>query len=255
MFEFVRRLSRFLAAMDAKSATSLLVSVTLLCVVAALLVFGRNWLSLDGEGDLAALFQQAAGSPFAFFGVAAIFSLLALTGFPQILLIAASVVWFGPVTGGAYAWAATMVSASLTFAIGRMLGGEWVRRVGGARAQSLIEFIQRRGVWASGLIRVVPSAPFIIVNAAAGAAHVPLWKYWLGTGVGIVPKISIVATLGALAPDRAALNDGVGGIVEFFASRDPERLAALAALLVGWMAFLFVVRLVYVRFGGRVDEP
>ncbi|MEO1015257.1 MAG: VTT domain-containing protein [Pseudomonadota bacterium] len=254
MFEFVRRASRFLATMDARTMTSLVVSAVLLGFVAAMLVYGQGWLHLENDGELTRLFRRVANSPLAIIGVIAIFSFLALTGFPQILLITATVVWFGPWNGAVYAWIATMVSATLTFAIGHAFGGDWVRRIGGERSKSLIEFLRRHGVWASGLIRVVPSAPFIVVNAAAGAAHIPLWKYWLGSGVGIVPKISIVAALGALAPDRAALNDGVGGIVDFFTARDPSHLAALAALIGGWIAFLFVVRVFYVRLRRRDDR-
>jgi len=97
----------------------------------------------------------------------------------------------------------------------------------------------------------VPSAPFVVVNAAAGAAHIPLWKYLLGTGIGIVPKILLVAGIGVFLPEPGQITAEIGDIVAFFQSREPKDLAILAAIILGWLAFLYVMRLVYVRLRRR----
>jgi len=97
----------------------------------------------------------------------------------------------------------------------------------------------------------VPSAPFIVVNAAAGAAHIPMWKYWLGTGIGIIPKILVVAGLAAFTPDSHALRDGVTGVVDFFTTRDPAHLSMIALIIVGWLGFLLLVRWLYRRLRKR----
>lgn len=251
MVEFLRGLTRFLTRMDAKAMTSLAVSATLLLFVVFMLIFGRDWLNLDQEGQLSRLLLAASQSPWAVVGVVSIFSLLALTAFPQILLITMTVVVFGPEKGALYSWLATMASATLTFGLGHFLGGRWVGGLSVPRIQRTIGFLRRHGVVASGLIRVVPSAPFIVVNAAAGTAHIPLWKYWLGTGVGIVPKILVVALLGALAPDANVLSDGVDGLVDFFTSRRPEDLALIALIIAGWLAFLYFARSLYRRMRAR----
>lgn len=247
MFESVKRLSRFLANMDAKTATSLAVSLTLLGFVVSMFFFGQHWLDLKNDDMLTGLMSRAEGSPLALVGVVSVYVLLALTGFPQILLFTATIIAFGPALGAAYSWIGTMASATFTFGLGHFLGGRWVRRYGGERVQSTIEFLGRHGILASGLVRVVPSAPFIVVNAAAGAAHMPLWKFWFGTGVGIVPKIAVVALLGAFTPDKASLQRGIDGVVAFFLSRDPRDLAILAVLVPGWIALLFLARRVYHR--------
>ncbi|MEE2692888.1 MAG: VTT domain-containing protein [Pseudomonadota bacterium] len=254
MVEFWRRMWRFLGAMDAKAWTSLSVSLTLLAFVVLMFLFGQDWLKLDKDGELTTLLMRAANSDLALIGVISVYTLLALTGFPQILLFAATVIAFGPQKGALFAWIATMASATFTFFIGHLLGGRWVRKFSHERVQSTIEFLTRRGIVASGLIRVVPSAPFVVVNAAAGAAHIPLWKYWLGTGVGIVPKILLVAGIGAFWPDQAVLTEGIGVVVEFFQSRKPRDLAILAAIVVAWLAFLYVMRLVYVRLRRREQK-
>lgn len=254
MVAFIRNLSGFLTSMDAKTATSLAVSAVLLIFVVLMLFYGQAWLNLEGEGavtQLSQLLMSASASPYALIGVVSIYSLLALTGFPQILLITGTIIVFGPQTGAFYAWMATMASATLTFGLGHFLGGRWVRQMGGERVERTIEFLRRRGVAASALIRVVPSAPFVVVNAAAGAAHILIWKYWVGTGLGIIPKIAFVAVLGAVAPDAATLSEGVAGIVDFFTSRKPSDLAILALIVAGWIGFLFVARLIYRRMRAK----
>ncbi|WDI32056.1 VTT domain-containing protein [Hyphococcus flavus] len=249
MFEFLRRLGRFLNAMDAKAITSLAVSVILLIFVVLMLAYGQQWFHLEQENEdkLNALLAQAAESPFAVFGVISIFAFLALTGFPQILLITATVIVFGPKNGAIYSWIATMASATLTFGLGHFLGGRWLRRFGTDRVQRTINFIGRHGILASGLIRVVPSAPFVVVNAAAGAAHIPMWKYWTGTGIGIIPKIVMVAALMAVTHDPEAVRTDMGGVVEFFTSREPRDLALVAGIIALWLAFLVFVRWLYRR--------
>ena len=251
MLTGLKKFGRFLTTMDAKAATSLFVSATLLAFVLAMFFFGQHWLALDDEEHLASLLLKASQSSWAVPILISIFVVLALTGFPQILLIAATILTFGPRDGAFYSWLATMISATFTFWFGHWFGGRFVRRFGGARTQSTIEFIGRHGIIASGLIRMVPSAPFIVVNAAAGASHIPLWKYWVGTGAGIVPKIALVATLGAVTPNVSSMQDGVRGILDFFTGREPRDLALLFAVLVGWLGFLYVVRRLYVSLRRR----
>jgi uncharacterized membrane protein YdjX (TVP38/TMEM64 family) len=254
MVEFLRRLGRFVTEMDAKAMTSLGVSVVLLAFVIIMFAFGQEWLRLDREGALAQIFERAAHSQWAIFGVISVYSLLALTGFPQILLFTATIVAFGPQTGALYSWVGTMASATLSFLLGHLFGGAWVRRFGGARVQSSIDFLARHGVLACALIRVVPSAPFIVVNAAAGAAHIPLWKYWLGTGIGIIPKIALVAVIGSYAADAKALEHGVEGLVAFFQSREPRDLAIMALIIPVWLGFLLSMRIVYLRMRRRAQK-
>lgn len=241
----LRDLGRFLTTMDAKAATSLAVSVVLLFFVFFMFFYGRRWLNLDDQDQLNTLLFSASQSPWAVPIVIAVFVVVSLTGFPQIWLIAATVLVFGARDGAAYSWLATMISSTVSFGLGHWYGGRFLKRFADERLASTIEFIGRHGILASGLIRVVPSAPFIVVNAAAGAAHIPLWKYWAGTSVGIVPKILLVAALSRLAPDHRSFSDGVQGILAFFLSRKPADIALLAAVIAGWLGFLLFVRWIY----------
>ena len=248
------RFGRFLNSMDAKAWVSVAVSAALLVFVLFMFLFGRSLLNLERDGQLERLIYAAAQSPWAVPIVVAIFVVLALTGFPQILLITATIIAFGARQGAIYAWLATMISATFTFGLGWWYGGRFARRFGGERVQGTIDFIGRHGVIASALIRVVPSAPFIVVNAAAGAARIPLWKYWIGTGAGIVPKILLVVALGAVAPGGNGLSDGVEGIVGFFTSRAPQDFALVAVIIVVWIGVLLLARRAVARMSRRDEE-
>jgi len=238
-------IGRFLTSMDSKAATSLGVSAVLMLAVLALFFFGQRWIHIDDEGRLAAWLAEFARSPFAVPIIVGVFFVLALTGFPQWFLIAGTILAFGAREGAFYSWVATMISATFTFALGRWMGGAFVERFGGPRTRATIDFIGRHGVLASAVIRVVPSAPFIVVNAAAGAARIPLWKYWAGTSVGIVPKILIVALLSQLGPDQQSFSGGVSGLRQFIATLTAGDYLLLLSITGGWLGFLFVVRRIY----------
>lgn len=243
----LRELGRFVTTMDAKATTSLLVSIALLIFVFLMFFFGKQWLNLESQEELNRWLFSASQSQWAAPIVVAVFVVVSLTGFPQFWLIAGAVFVFGGRDGAFFSWLATMISATFSFGLGHWYGGRFVKRFGGERVQATIDFIDRHGILASGLIRVVPSAPFIVVNAAAGAAHIPLWKYWAGTSIGIVPKILLVVILAGLAPDHRSFADGVDGILDFFLSRKPADLALIVALIAGWLVFLFLVRGLYQR--------
>lgn len=156
----------------------------------------------------------------------AVFVALALLGAPQVVLIGAVVLAFGGAAGGVLAWAATMASSLLGFALGRW-GGVSARL---ARSPAWLDGLQalmrRRAVWAAFLVRWVPTGPAILVNMAFGAAGVRWRAFALGTGLGIVPKIAVIAGFGH-------------GLAAWFSGRDAWT---------GWAAAAGVVLL---ALGGR----
>jgi uncharacterized membrane protein YdjX (TVP38/TMEM64 family) len=53
------------------------------------------------------------------------------------------------------------------------------------------------------MIRMVPIAPFSIVNVVAGASKLRLRDFMLGTALGMLPGIAVMAALGAQIADLA----------------------------------------------------
>ncbi len=89
-----------------------------------------------------------------------------------------------------------MVSAGLGFWLGRATGGRLLREVGGDGVRRFIAMIGRNGFLASLIVRLVPSAPFVAVNMAAGMTPMRFAAFAVGTAIGILPKITLTAIAG-----------------------------------------------------------
>ena len=112
------------------------------------------------------------------------------------MLIAAAVVAFGPWLGFAYSWIGTLVSALVGFFLGRRFGAKLLRNYAGKGVNQFIDLVGRNGFWASTIVRLVPSAPFIVVNMAAGATPMSVWAFAGGCALGSLPKIALTAFAG-----------------------------------------------------------
>lgn len=192
----MRRLFAFLSNMDARALRMLAVSFVLFGGVGVVFVFGAQLLGVDSEQTLEGWLAAARG-PWSLPVAVAAFAALAFVGTPQIVLIAAAVVAFGPLTGGAYSWIGTMVSALVGFYLGRAAGARVLERFSGDGVRRFMRLVGENGFLASLVVRLVPSAPFIVVNMAAGVTPMRARDFVAGTGVGIVPKIVLTAFAGA----------------------------------------------------------
>ncbi|MDT8998678.1 VTT domain-containing protein [Paucibacter sp. APW11] len=146
---------------------------------------------LDAEGVVAALRASAAllGAPLSVLLMALALSL----ALPLIVLTLMSMLAFGPLMGSACVFAAALLSASVSHRLGRWLGHEALLRLGGPRLQLLSQTLARRGWLAVLLMRLVPAAPFALVNMLAGATHLRLRHMLLGTALGITPSTLALA--------------------------------------------------------------
>jgi len=146
----------------------------------------REWLDF---GTLVRNAHEWQSSPLAPLAVIAAYVAGGLLVVPVMLLIAVTAAVFGPVAGIAYALAGAVASAATTYAIGRRLGRDTVRRLAGPRLNALSQRLARRGVLAILLVRLLPVAPYSIVNLVAGASHIGWRDFLLGTVLGLSPGI------------------------------------------------------------------
>jgi uncharacterized membrane protein YdjX (TVP38/TMEM64 family) len=156
-------------------------------------LFGLPMLGLDG-GAAARRWLSLARGPWALPAVILVFAVLAFLGAPQVALIAATVLVYGPWPGLAYSWTGTMVSSLVGFGLGRGFGARLIEDWSGARKIS--DLVGRNGFVASLAVRLVPFAPFVLVNIAAGVTAMSWAAFALGTGIGILPKIAVIAFAG-----------------------------------------------------------
>ena len=150
----------------------------------------HDWLAVD---RLVGWGEELRGHPWSPLGVAAAYVAGGLVAFPLLLLIAVTAAVFGPVLGAFYAAGGAMLSATATFAIGRKLGRETVRKLAGHRINTLSRRLAQHGLLAVTFVRMLPIAPFSIVNIVAGASHVGWRDFLLGTLLGLIPGIAAMS--------------------------------------------------------------
>jgi uncharacterized membrane protein YdjX (TVP38/TMEM64 family) len=139
--------------------------------------------------SLVLMLQTLDASPFAPLLVLAGYVLGGLLVVPVTALIAATGVVFGPLLGTFYALTGALLSAAITYALGRRIGRHAVRRLAGSRLNRITRRLARKGTMAIAIVRLLPIAPFSVVNAVAGASHVRPREFLLGTALGMLPGI------------------------------------------------------------------
>ncbi len=205
------------------------IGVLLLAIVALLLAWRftplRDLLDVESMQALVAGADMGALTPVL---VITIFVVAGLAVVPVVLLIVVTGLVFGPWPGSAYALAGVLTSAALTYGVGRLLGRKPLRAFAGERVQQLSRKLGKSGIVAIAAVRVIPLAPFTIVNLFAGASHIRFRDYLLGTAISMSPGTIAMASL-------------AGTAVDVF--RDPSPLAvatltavALAMVGIAWVA-------------------
>ena len=238
----MNRLWQFLLDMDSRAWRAVLVTLGLLAAIAVVFLFGKTSLGIHTEQEVERWLGGFADTPWGLPVVIAVFTVTAFVGAPQFLLIAACVVAFGPWQGFLYSWIATVVSAAVTFYVGRAVGARTLARFGGEGMNRLSRFVGRNAFAGSFIIRNVPSAPFIVVNMAFGVSHARFAIFLAGCALGVLPKTALVAFFGGSFM-TAVKGDGVWSS------------AILAGLGVGWLALMLVARVYLERRGVVPDEP
>ncbi len=191
----MKRIIQFLTNMDAKAWRTIAISFLLFGGVGVVFLFAAPLLGLNGEAAVEQWLGAAHGVWALPVAVSA-FAVLAFVGVPQFVLIAAAVVAFGPWTGLLYSWIGTLFSSSIGFWLGRAFGARLIRDVASEGLARFMKLIGRNGFMASLIVRLVPAAPFIVVNMAAGVAPMKFRHFVAGTAIGIIPKIALTAFAG-----------------------------------------------------------
>jgi phospholipase D1/2 len=137
--------------------------------------------------------------------VALIYTPSAFIMFPRPLITLFAVVAFGPWVGFAVAMIGIAGSALATYAVGRALTAETVRRIAGDKLNNAAEIVRRRGLAAVFAVTVAPIAPFPVVGMAAGAVRIKVLHYLIGTLGGMLP--GTLATTVFARELEAALED------------------------------------------------
>ena len=184
----------------------------------------RQW--LDADRIVAAL--RLLGASFGPVAAVLGFALASILVVPLGFLTLVALVAFGPWAGMATTFAGALLGAMASYGLGHLLGCELLQKLGGERVNAASRRLAERGLLAVVAVRIVPIAPFAIVNMVAGASHIRLRDMLLGTALGITPGTVVMAFF-------------VDQIVAAFRAPGPLAAAIVLGLLVlmgvgGWAA-------------------
>ncbi|HYD70162.1 VTT domain-containing protein [Azospirillum sp.] len=210
--------------------------------LAALLVLGgvfalwripglAEWARLD---RVLAMVQQVRAMAFGPVLLVGLYVLAGFVVFPVVVLIAATAILLGPVEGFLTAMAGSLASASVLFWVGRKLGRKHLEHVGGRTLAKVGSRLAEKGIVAVATMRVVPAAPFTVINLVAGASRLRFTDYIVGTVVGMAPGILAFSLLG----------HQLARTLESPTGTDVALLAGVAAVAIGlgWAANRLLVR-------------
>jgi pyruvate/2-oxoglutarate dehydrogenase complex dihydrolipoamide dehydrogenase (E3) component/uncharacterized membrane protein YdjX (TVP38/TMEM64 family) len=166
------------------------------------------------QARLAARFRADPAATVAVFfalyvGVAA----LALPGAALLTLAAGAI--FGFFWGVVIVSFASSIGATLSLLLSRFVLRDWVRQRYAARLQAVDRGIEKEGAFYLFTLRLIPAAPFFVVNVLMGLTGLRTWTfYWvsqLGMLAGTLVYVNAGTQLGAIDSPRGILSPGLIG--------------------------------------------
>ena len=189
------------------------------------------------------MLQRAAGEPWAPLLVLGVYIVGGLIAFPVLILIAATAAAFGPWRGLPMRRRARSRARSSPMRSARdrpRCAARGDRPAAQARARRIV----RRGVLAIAAIRLVPIAPFTVVNLVAGASEIRLGAFVAGTLLGMAPGLIVMSALGHQ-------------IMRIISAPSSADVALLAGAIALWIALAVGVQVAGLADSGatRLERP
>jgi phosphatidylserine/phosphatidylglycerophosphate/cardiolipin synthase-like enzyme/membrane protein DedA with SNARE-associated domain len=216
--------------------------------LAALLIVGltlawnytplAGYAKADAVRDLLAVVRDHPLSPLIVLGV---FIGGGLISFPLIVLIAATTAVFGAWPGMLYAAIGALTSGMITYGIGRLLGREALQSCLGPKLNRIRQRVVRRGVLAVAVLRLVPVAPYTVVNLVVGACAIRPLDFFAGTLLGLTPGILIFGALGET-------------MMRLMTEPSATEIALAGAFVVVWLAVSLGIQALVSRLGNQFHE-
>lgn len=171
---------------------SVALAVLLAAVAAWIWSPADQWFNADAINRAGDWLEKSEAAPLALIGA---FLAAGFIAAPITPLVVVGVLAFDLAAGFAYSISGALLSAILTYGIGCGLGRGGVRRLAGQRLNRLSRQLARRGFLAILAVRIVPVAPFTVINLVAGASHIRFRDFALASALGMAPGMLLVAVL------------------------------------------------------------
>ena len=167
-----------------------------LVVVALVIAWRLGYFGLARREQLLAFVQHARHNAWAGPLYVIAYVVIATLGLPITVMSIVGGALFGTIRGVILAWTGAMVGTVAAYFLARSIGQGSVRRFLG-RHHLLDRLKKRSDFWALLRLRVVPVAPFAVLDYVAGLVGVSLRVLLLATAIGILPQLVAYGYAGA----------------------------------------------------------
>lgn len=173
----------------------------LLLVVVCIVALGLLWkitplAEYTAPGKIVPLLEQVRATPWAVPAAMLVYTVGTLAFFPHMAMTGTIVIVFAPVQAFSIAMTGSIVSGAIGFWIGRRLGLKSLRALAGEAAEKVSLYAKKGGIMGITLLRLLPIAPYTVVNLALGMLEVSFAAFIVGTFLGTLPGTLIAALLG-----------------------------------------------------------
>lgn len=169
------------------------IALLLACIVLSLLWSFSPARELVAPDRLIAGLQALGQRSSAPWLVLAGFVIGGLVALPVTLMVVTAIVVLGPWAGFVCALGGATLSATVAFGLGHSLGHRALARMAGSRLHELSLRLRGAGIVVIAALRMVPVAHFTLTSLVAGATHIRLRDFILGTLLGMAPGIAVIA--------------------------------------------------------------
>ena len=128
--------------------------------------------------------------------VIVVYTIGGLISFPIVVLIPATATVFGVTDGFTYSLIALFVNATVLYFMGYYFNNKTFEILKEKRIGRVSQKLSKHSFMTIVILRLLPAAPYTLVNLLAGAFKIPFVKYALGTIIGIAPSVIIMTLIG-----------------------------------------------------------
>lgn len=187
-----RFVEKFVGEENRHSGRKRLIGFALLILILVVFAGLWRWSPLAAYLDITQLIERVQGLrsyPMAPVIVLVLFVAGGLVVFPVLLLIVITTLLFEPLPAFVLAMTGSILSSLVLYWVGHALGRDFVRGFAGKRINALSKSLGKQGLLTIVILRIVPVAPYSIVNLLAGASHIAFRDFLIGTIIGMFPGI------------------------------------------------------------------
>lgn len=202
------------------------IGVLVVAVIAALLVWASTSVSWLSSEHINAFMEKSRGTYFALPTVLIVYLVGGFLFLPVTVMSLAVAAIFGPIWGPIYGIMGALLSSACLFGVGKLMGNAGMRKLAGPKVEAVDEKLKNSGIVGVAAIRMLPIAPFSLVNLVAGISSISIGQFLAGTFLGMFPPMIAKGLVG-------------DSITQIFRHPSPETVGYLTGGIVLWGLMIY----------------